>query len=165
MERFRPKKHATLCMIIQNGKILLGMKKRGFGNGKYNGYGGKPNLGGSLESAALRELREESFLQAEISDLVNVGEIDFYFPHEPDFDQTVHIYRVLNFTGTPKETEEMSHHWFSLREIPYTNMWDDDKHWLPKVLEGKKVKGYIVFREVNQENIISENGLSVVDTL
>ena len=29
MERFRPKKHATLCMIIQNGKILLGMKKRG----------------------------------------------------------------------------------------------------------------------------------------
>mgnify|MGYP001560708223 FL=1 len=31
----------TLCIIHQHSKILLGMKKRGFGAGRWNGFGGK----------------------------------------------------------------------------------------------------------------------------
>jgi hypothetical protein len=39
----RPERQATLCLIIDKDKkrILLAMKKRGFGVGKYNGFGGK----------------------------------------------------------------------------------------------------------------------------
>lgn len=33
----------TLCLIINDkNQILLSRKKRGFGEGKYNGFGGKP---------------------------------------------------------------------------------------------------------------------------
>lgn len=31
----------TLCLLKRDNKILLAMKKRGFGKGKYNGIGGK----------------------------------------------------------------------------------------------------------------------------
>ncbi len=152
MQEVRPTKQCTLCVITSKDKILLGMKKKGFGAGKYNGYGGKVEPGETLEVAALREFMEESCLVAKLDDLIKVGEIDFYFPHQPNFDQTVHIYRVLKFSGDLKETDEMSHHWFDLSKIPYERMWDDDKHWLPLVLQGKKVNGHFVFQEYSGEN-------------
>lgn len=31
----------TLCLLKKENSILLAMKKRGFGAGKYNGVGGK----------------------------------------------------------------------------------------------------------------------------
>ena len=31
----------TLTLITKDNQILLGLKKRGFGMGKYNGFGGK----------------------------------------------------------------------------------------------------------------------------
>ena len=35
------KKLLTLTIIYQHPKVLLGMKKRGFGAGRWNGFGGK----------------------------------------------------------------------------------------------------------------------------
>jgi hypothetical protein len=35
------KKILTLCIPIKNNKVLLGMKKRGFGVGRWNGFGGE----------------------------------------------------------------------------------------------------------------------------
>ncbi len=40
-----PKKVLTLVYILKDDQILLGMKKRGFGVGKWNGFGGKVKLG------------------------------------------------------------------------------------------------------------------------
>ena len=54
------KKILTLCMIYQHPKILLGMKKRGFGKGRWNGFGGKLNDGESIEEATIREVRGET---------------------------------------------------------------------------------------------------------
>ena len=42
--------------------LLLGLKKRGFGAGKWNGFGGKPESGESVRAAAIREMHEESGL-------------------------------------------------------------------------------------------------------
>ncbi len=39
----------TLCLIVDDGRILLGMKKRGFGAGRWNGFGGKVEEGESIE--------------------------------------------------------------------------------------------------------------------
>ena len=43
------KKIMTLCCIYNNGRILLGMKKRGFGAGRWNGFGGKVHDGETIE--------------------------------------------------------------------------------------------------------------------
>ena len=55
----KTKKVMTLCMITRGDEILLGMKKRGFGKGRWNGFGGKLMPGESIEDAARREVLEE----------------------------------------------------------------------------------------------------------
>ena len=49
-----PNKLLTLVMIMKNDKILLGMKKRGFGVNRWNGFGGKLQPGESILDAAKR---------------------------------------------------------------------------------------------------------------
>ena len=49
-----PNKQFTLVMIMRNNKLLLGMKKRGFGKGRWNGFGGKVQEGERLLDAAKR---------------------------------------------------------------------------------------------------------------
>jgi 8-oxo-dGTP diphosphatase/2-hydroxy-dATP diphosphatase len=49
----------TLALLEKGNKILLGMKKRGFGVGRWNGFGGKVKEGEKIEEAVKRELKEE----------------------------------------------------------------------------------------------------------
>ena len=44
----------TNAFIIEPERILLGMKKRGFGAGWWNGFGGKVQSGETIEEAARR---------------------------------------------------------------------------------------------------------------
>jgi 8-oxo-dGTP diphosphatase/2-hydroxy-dATP diphosphatase len=53
-ERMTQNKLYTLAFVLDAGKILLGMKKRGFGVGRWNGFGGKVDPGESIEGAAKR---------------------------------------------------------------------------------------------------------------
>ena len=44
----------TLTIIKQESMVLLGFKKRGFGKGKINGFGGKVEKGETIHDAAIR---------------------------------------------------------------------------------------------------------------
>ncbi|MBT3869150.1 MAG: hypothetical protein HOF19_14665, partial [Gammaproteobacteria bacterium] len=37
--------------------------------------------------------------------------------------------------------------WFKLDELPFDEMWDDDRLWLPQILSGQSVRGYFTFVE------------------
>lgn len=139
------KKLATVLVVIKNGKVLLGMKKRGFGVGKWNGFGGKPNAGEKIKDTAVRETQEECGIL--VKNILNVGILDFEFPHKPAWNQQVHFFTAKEFEGEPKETEEMKPAWFEFEKIPYDLMWPDDQFWLPLTLESKKFKGKFVFGE------------------
>lgn len=148
-------KDATLCFIVSNRKILLGLKKRGFGKGKLNGFGGKVEKDETVEAAAVRELYEETGIIASTEHLKKVGELTFVFPHIEDnkWDQIVHVFIVGEWKGEAKETDEMMPLWVNLDELPFDKMWDDDKHWLPLVLDGRKVVATFVF---NRDNNVSK---------
>ena len=49
----------------------------------------------------------------------------------------VHIYTTEVWNGEPVESEEMKPYWYKVEDIPYDRMWEDDKYWLPKVLNGE----------------------------
>ena len=82
-------KLSTICLLIKDDEILLAMKKRGFGAGRWNGVGGKVEPGESIEEGAIREMEEEIGVTASIENLERVGEIKFYFKDKPDWNQHV----------------------------------------------------------------------------
>lgn len=145
------KKIQTLCLIITGGRILLGLKLRGFGAGRWNGFGGHVEPGETIEAAGRREVKEEAGLEA--GELKHRGVIDFRFADgtEP---LEVHFFSASEFTGEPKETEEMRPQWFLTGEIPYDKMWPDDRYWLPLLLAGKNFRGEFYFKSADDPKIV-----------
>jgi len=133
-------------------EILLGMKKIGFGKDKFNGFGGKVENNETVEEAAIRELFEESKIKTKLENIEKMAKLNFVFPSKPEWNQKVHVFLVKNWEGEPEETDEMKPFWVNMNEIPFERMWKDDKHWLPLVLENKKIKANFIFKEDN-ENI------------
>ncbi|MGV8141358.1 MAG: 8-oxo-dGTP diphosphatase [Candidatus Woesearchaeota archaeon] len=143
----------TICFPYAGNQILLGFKLKGFGRGKYNGFGGKFDAqkgDNIIEDTAVRELMEESSLKASVSDLEKRAVIDFIFPAKSSYNQRVHVYFLKKFEGNPEMTEEMDPGWFSSHDIPYTKMWDSDKLWLPQLLEGKKFYATFFWKDDNE---------------
>lgn len=136
-------KLATLCFLLEKDRILLGLKKRGFGVGKWNGVGGKVNAGETPRDAALRETRKE--INIVPLDMKKVGVIRFIYESEGPQTIDVHVFTCHNWRGTPTESEEMLPKWFAMHEIPYDEMWPDDKIWLPLMLDEENVNGEFVF--------------------
>ncbi|XP_078521102.1 oxidized purine nucleoside triphosphate hydrolase [Lissotriton helveticus] len=129
----------TLVLVVQPKQVLLGMKKRGFGVGRWNGFGGKVQKGETIEEAAKRELLEESGLT--VDELHKIGNIKFEFVGSTEL-MDVHIFRADNYSGEPTESEEMRPQWFELEDIPFVQMWPDDVYWFPIMLQKKKFLGY-----------------------
>lgn len=148
----------TLCVIYQPPRVLLGMKKRGFGAGRWNGFGGKLLEGETIMDALMREMKEEVGVVP--ADPVKVGVIDFRFQNKPGEVLTVHIFRATRFSGEPMESEEMRPQWFEEGDIPFEDMWPDDKYWVPLFLTGKKFKGEFLFGESDS---VLEHDLVVTD--
>lgn len=143
------RKVLTLCIIHQHPRILLGMKKRGFGEGRWNGFGGKVNEGESIEEAAKRELEEEAGVI--VSEIEHMGVLDFLWKGKPEILE-VNIFKANDFEGEPTESEEMRPQWFHIDEIPFMEMWPDDRYWFPLFLKNRKFKGRFIFDE--SDNIL-----------
>ncbi|KAM6299115.1 oxidized purine nucleoside triphosphate hydrolase [Aegotheles albertisi] len=133
----------TLVLVVQPPRVLLGMKKRGFGAGLWNGFGGKVQPGESIEEAARRELLEESGLT--VDTLQKMGHITFEFVGNSEL-MEVHIFRADDFHGEPTESDEMRPQWFQLDEVPFNHMWADDIYWFPLLLQKKLFRGYFKFQ-------------------
>lgn len=126
----------TLCFPMDDKQILLGKKRKGFGEGKWNGFGGKPELGETIMQAAVRELKEESGLITEEANLKNAAYLVFLFAEKPSWNRAVNVFTTKKWHGKLTMSDEMMPQWFNYSEIPYDDMWEDDRKWLPLVTEG-----------------------------
>lgn len=134
----------TLLFLRRDDEILIAMKKRGFGAGLWNGVGGKIEAGESVTDALSRETREE--IGVIPMNYWQVAELDFIQDAETEpWHMYVYAYLCDEWQGDPSESEEMSPEWFNIADIPYDQMWEDDRHWLPQVLAGEKVTGMFTF--------------------
>jgi len=140
------KKLFSLVFLRKNTEILLGEKKRGFGEGKWNGFGGKVEANESPIQGAIRELKEECGLIG--TDLRKIGLLEFEFEDEPTL-MEVHVFETYKFHGELIESDEMRPQWYDIKNIPYEKMWLDDAYWYPYMLRNELFKGYFLYRGTN----------------
>ena len=137
------KKVLTLVYLFKEDSVCLGFKKRGFGEGNWNGYGGKLEEGESILDASVRELFEESSVVVKKENLEQVSIAEFFFEDGKHLE--VHTFFAKIWEGEPVETEEMRPEWFTFENIPYEKMWADDEFWFPRALKGEKLRGKVWF--------------------
>jgi 8-oxo-dGTP diphosphatase len=136
-----PVDRATLVFVVRGGETLLIRKKRGLGAGKVNGPGGKLEPGESPIECAIREVEEE--LCVTPTGLARTGELRFQF--SDGYSIHVDVFRADDCRGEARETDEAVPLWTPLDRIPYDEMWEDDRFWLPQLIAGEHFRGRFVF--------------------
>jgi 8-oxo-dGTP diphosphatase len=140
-----------LCLITRDTaagpQVLLGLKKTGFGAGKWVGLGGHIEEGEKPVTAAVREVMEESGLLVFPDALEHVAAITFWFPARPGWDQTADVFLTAVYQGDPAESEEISPRWFGQDALPFAGMWDDARYWMPLALAGQHVDVTVTFAD------------------
>ena len=140
-------------------QILLALKKRGHGEGKWNGVGGKILPGETSEAAACREAKEE--IGVTVRNMEKVAEIVFFNPPVPgkDVDFTCAVYFADTWDSEPQESEEMLPAWYAIDQLPFEKMWVDDPFWLPRVIGGERIRGMV---RIDANNKIIEKQFDAV---
>ena len=143
--RLVPLTSTCLCLLTRTGgdgaaEVLLGYKKTGFGTGKIVALGGHVEPGETAAEAAAREVTEESGIEVAADSLREAAHITFLFPACPAWDMTVEVFTSGTWRGEAAETEEIRPEWFPVADLPFDQMWDDGKHWVPRVLAGERLR-------------------------
>jgi 8-oxo-dGTP diphosphatase len=145
---------ASLCHIIRGRKLLLKLANGGISKGKWNGPGGKFERGETPAQNVVREVREETSLR--IIEPAYHGKIDFYMNGRDRLDYLVHVFLATRFSGRATNSDEGRVEWFDLDKIPYGKMWDDDRYWLPLLLNGMKFNARFFYDKANRRVVSYE---------
>jgi 8-oxo-dGTP diphosphatase len=139
-----------LCLLTRTAsdgapEVLLAKKKTGLGTGKTVALGGHVEDGETPAEAAVREVKEESGIAVDPSSLAEAAHITFLFPARPAWDMTVSVFTATRWTGEPAESGEVVPRWYPVAALPLHTMWDDARHWLPRVLAGEHIRATFTY--------------------
>jgi mutator protein MutT len=139
-------KIATLAVIVQDEKVLLGYKKKGeIGTGTLNGPGGKVEEGETPVQCVIRETQEEVGITLTEKHLAHLGTITFFAGGTPDF--KVLIFYTTVFSGEPQETKDMIPGWYPIDNLPFDKMLESDREWFAKIAKGERCSARVYYRE------------------
>ncbi len=137
------RKEASLSIVedIKNHKFLMVKNLRGINKGCMNFPGGKKEPVETMEECVIRETLEETGLK--IENPVQVGYIEF-----PTKEFYVHVFKSTEFTGNLHEkSDEVNLFWVDEDKIPYDQMREADRNFLPEIIAGKYVKRRFIYDE------------------
>lgn len=130
-------KLATLCYVQKENKTLMlyrNKKENDYHEGKWNGLGGKFELGESPEDCAIREIKEEAGLT--VKNLIMKGFITFPLFDEVD-DWHVFLFVIDKFEGELIDSPEGELEWIENDKLSEINLWEGDKIFIPWLFEDK----------------------------
>ncbi len=152
-----PVKRTILSFVIREQRDLLMIyKKRGMGEGKLNMPGGKVEPGESLLDAVVRETQEETGIVPLNAKQVALLEFSFPKTNLKSWNNQCAVFVSHQFSGDLiADTDETRAFWAPLTNIPYDQMWESDKRWVPWLLEGKTF--HIQYQFNDQDQMIEED--------
>ncbi|WKZ70299.1 MAG: 8-oxo-dGTP diphosphatase [Melioribacteraceae bacterium] len=130
-------KLATLCYVQKDNKTLMlyrNKKENDYHEGKWNGLGGKFELGESPEDCAIREINEEAGLT--VKNLIMKGFITFPLFDGKD-DWHVFLFVIDKFEGELIDSPEGELDWIDNDKLSEINLWEGDKIFIPWLFEDK----------------------------
>ena len=142
-------KLATLCYVIdrsQNKTLMIHRvkKENDYHEGKWNGLGGKLELGESPEDCIIREIKEEAGLTIKKPKMH--GFITF-----PNFDEVddwyVFIFTSNEFEGKLIDSPEGNLKWIPNDELTKLNLWDGDKIFLEWLFQDKFFSAKFIYEK------------------
>ncbi len=147
---------ATLVVILNGDSLLLKRSTRGISKSKWNSVGGKITNGETPAQNAVREAFEESGLL--VSDLFYHGVLNFHNSGKDEIDFAVHLFSTSKFTGKllEKSDDNGELRWFPINGLPVSDMWADDRHWIPHMLGRDRFDADFYFDEGNKSIIRHE---------
>ena len=134
---WEPSERATLVYLARGDSVLLIRKLRGHGEGKVNAPGGRIEAGESVEACAIREVREEVGIRVQALALRAL--LRYHDPTE-GLAMAGYAFVSSDFRGAHARTAEADPFWCRIDEIPYDEMWENDRIWLPRVLRGERIR-------------------------
>ncbi|MCZ7603403.1 MAG: 8-oxo-dGTP diphosphatase [Melioribacteraceae bacterium] len=130
-------KLATLCYVQKDNKTLMlyrNKKENDYHEGKWNGLGGKFELGESPEDCAIREIKEEAGLT--VKNIIMKGFITFPLFDGKD-DWHVFLFVIDKFEGDLIDSPEGELDWIDNDKLSEINLWEGDKIFIPWLFEDK----------------------------
>ena len=140
-------KLATLCYVKQNGHTLMihrVKRENDMHAGKWNGLGGKLNVGETPEECVIREVQEESGLIIRNPRLHGI----LTFPgFANDEDWYAFLFTATEFEGELIESYEGILRWIPDGELLDLNLWEGDRIFIPWLVEPEFFSGKFTYRE------------------
>lgn len=130
-------KITTLCYIINKEKVLFllrNKKTNDLNANKYIGVGGKVEDKESCQEGIMREIQEETGLQANKVKLRGI--ITFILPKWED--ELCFVYTCDDYQGDIHECNEGELIWVDRQDIPKLTLWEGDKIFLPYLFNDDK---------------------------
>ena len=140
-------KLATLCYLKKGGKILMlhrNRDSRDIHYGKWNGLGGKFELGENPEECVTREVLEESGLLIKRPELRGV----LTFPRFKDEeDWYAFVFVATEFSGEISSSQEGELHWIAEEQVPQLELWEGDHYFLSWLQSDRFFSGTFVYKD------------------
>jgi 8-oxo-dGTP diphosphatase len=139
---------ATICHVIRDRKLLLKKANRGISVGKWNAPGGKSEPGEAPEECARREVLEETGLV--VSNLFHHGALTFLMDGGKTLHTRAHLFSTSKASGRARSSDEGHVKWFSVDDLPFDEMWEDDRIWIPLMLSGIRFNATFTYDAANR---------------
>ncbi len=128
----------AFTLIHNNSKALLGKKKDS--TKEYNGFKTTISKGLNIEETARIKTYEQSGVYPLVME--KIGEVLFNFIGKKEEHET-HFFKSSKYNGRAKETKEFTSKWFNVDEIPYQELLEENRFWLPMMLQNHHFQGRI----------------------
>lgn len=131
------KKQTVGVYLIKDNKMLFLVRKKKndkmHQQGMYLPIGGHVELGESVESATIREVKEESGITVHSVDLRGI--LYIRSQNTGDYDIVMFLFTSNDFTGEPIAGREGEFAWMEIDKIQEVNLYEGDKIFLDLLMK------------------------------